>query len=82
MPTKTSQPRPALDSGPLPVEGRAEAASTAVGRAAWTPATWADALEASPFGEVATYDGRKGGQWPRVEPTATGSLLWHELARR
>jgi len=49
---------------------------------AWTPATWTDALEASPFGEVATYDGRKGGQWPRVEPTATGSLLWHELARR
>jgi cyclopropane fatty-acyl-phospholipid synthase-like methyltransferase len=48
---------------------------------AWTPATWADALQASPFGEVATYDGGKSGQWPRVEPTATGGLLWHELAR-
>lgn len=46
---------------------------------AWTPATWAAAIEASPFEEVATYDGGRKGQWPRVDATATGGLLWHEL---
>jgi hypothetical protein len=46
---------------------------------AWTPATWSDAIEASPFEEVATYDGGAKGNWPRVDPTATGGLLWHEL---
>jgi SAM-dependent methyltransferase len=46
---------------------------------AWTPDTWAQAIAGSPFAEVATYDaGRKDGR-PRVEPTATGGLLWHEL---
>jgi hypothetical protein len=46
---------------------------------AWTPATWAEAIEASPFEQVATYDGGTKGQWPRVDASATGGLLWHEL---
>ena len=46
---------------------------------AWTPATWAEAIEASPFELVATYDGGTEGHWPRVDATATGGLLWHEL---
>ena len=46
---------------------------------AWTPATWAEAIEASPFDLVATYDGGTKGEWPQVEATATGGLLWHEL---
>jgi hypothetical protein len=46
---------------------------------AWTPATWADAIAASPFDEVATYDGGSKGQWPRVDAFATGGLLWHGL---
>lgn len=46
---------------------------------AWTPAAWADAIAASPFEEVATYDGGTNGQWPRVDATAVGGLLWHEL---
>lgn len=46
---------------------------------AWTPPTWADAIAASPFEEVATYDGGAAETWPRVEPSATGGLLWHEL---
>jgi hypothetical protein len=46
---------------------------------AWTPATWAEAIAASPFQEVATYDGGRKGRWPRVDATATGGLLWHEL---
>lgn len=49
---------------------------------AWTPATWADAIAASPFEEVATYDGGRKGQWPRVDTSATGGLLWHELSPR
>lgn len=49
---------------------------------AWTPATWAAAIDASPFEEVATYDGGRKGQWPRVSPDATGGLLWHELLPR
>jgi hypothetical protein len=28
---------------------------------AWTPATWAQAIQASPFEEVATYDGGTKG---------------------
>ncbi len=47
---------------------------------AWTPATWAEAIGGSPFEEVATYDGGTKGQWPRVDATATGGLLWHELS--
>ena len=46
---------------------------------AWTPATWAEAIDASPFELVATYDGGTKGVWPRVDATATGGLLWHEL---
>jgi SAM-dependent methyltransferase len=49
---------------------------------AWTPVTWAEAITASAFEEVATYDGGARGQWPRVDATATGGLLWHELVRR
>jgi SAM-dependent methyltransferase len=49
---------------------------------AWTPATWAAAIDASPFEEVATYDAGRKGQWPRVPPDATGGLLWHELVAR
>jgi SAM-dependent methyltransferase len=48
---------------------------------AWTPHTWAEAIAASPFSEAATYDGGRQGRWPRVPPTSTGGLLWHELVR-
>jgi SAM-dependent methyltransferase len=48
---------------------------------AWTPATWAEAIAASPFSEAATYDGGRKGRWPRVPASATGGLLWHELVR-
>ena len=46
---------------------------------AWTPATWAAAIDASPFEEAATYDGGVRAERPRVGPEATGGLLWHEL---
>ena len=46
---------------------------------AWTPGTWAEAIEVSPFECVATYDRGTKGEWPRVDTTATGGLLWHEL---
>jgi len=49
---------------------------------AWTPATWAEAIAASPFEEAATYDGGTNAQWPQVDATATGGLLWHELVVR
>ena len=49
---------------------------------AWTPATWAEAIAASPFEEAATYDGAAEAEWPRVDATATGGLLWHELVVR
>jgi len=39
---------------------------------AWTPPTWAAAIDASPFEQVATYDGGSKGQWPQVGPGATG----------
>ena len=48
---------------------------------AWTPATWSDAIAASPFSEAVTYDGGRKGRWPRVPASATGGLLWHELVR-
>ena len=48
----------------------------------WMPETWARAIDASPFVEAATYDAGKKGERPLVDPTATGGLLWHELARR
>jgi SAM-dependent methyltransferase len=45
----------------------------------WTPETWRDAIAASPFSWAATYDGNEASR-PRVEQTATGGLLWHELS--
>jgi SAM-dependent methyltransferase len=49
----------------------------------WTPDTWRAAIDASPFEEVATYDGGVArDQWPEVGRDATGGLLWHELTRR
>jgi SAM-dependent methyltransferase len=49
---------------------------------AWTPDAWRSAIHASQFTQLATYDGVHKGLWPRVEPTATGGLLWHELERQ
>jgi SAM-dependent methyltransferase len=49
---------------------------------AWAPETWARAIAASPLAEVATFDAGKKGERPQVDPTATGGLLWHELALR
>jgi SAM-dependent methyltransferase len=49
----------------------------------WMPDTWQVAIDASPFEEVATYDGGVArDQWPEVGRDATGGLLWHELVRR
>jgi SAM-dependent methyltransferase len=49
----------------------------------WTPTTWRTAIEASPFDEVATYDGGVArDRWPEVGREATGGLLWHDLRRR
>jgi SAM-dependent methyltransferase len=45
----------------------------------WTPDTWAAAIDASPYAEVATYDGGGGGEQPLVTRNATGGLLWHEF---
>jgi SAM-dependent methyltransferase len=45
---------------------------------AWTPNTWAAAVEASPFESTATYDGGQEGR-PRVDRRSAGRLLWHEL---
>jgi SAM-dependent methyltransferase len=49
---------------------------------AWTPDAWRSAINASQFTQLATYDGARKDLWPRVEPTATGGLLWHELKRQ
>jgi SAM-dependent methyltransferase len=50
---------------------------------AWTPETWRAAIDASPFEEVATYDGGVArDRWPEVGADATGGLLWHDLVRR
>ncbi len=47
----------------------------------WTPASWRDVIDASPFTERATYDGGvRKDEWPRGGRDATGGLLWHELA--
>jgi SAM-dependent methyltransferase len=45
----------------------------------WMPDTWAAAIAASPFDQVATHDAGKKGERPLVGPDATGGLLWHEL---
>ena len=46
--------------------------------AAWTPAAWRQAIDASPFVESAAYDGGESGR-PRIELEQGGGLLWHEL---
>ena len=48
----------------------------------WKPDTWAAAIDASPFEEVATYDAGKRGERPLVGRDATGGLLWHQLVPR
>jgi SAM-dependent methyltransferase len=45
---------------------------------AWTSSTWREAIEASPFAELAAYDGSESGR-PRVELEHGGGLMWHEL---
>lgn len=45
---------------------------------AWTSSTWRAAIAASPFTEVATYDGNDRER-PEVELGRGGGLLWHEL---
>lgn len=45
---------------------------------AWTPATWREAIAASPFTELAAYDGSESGR-PEVELEHGGGLMWHEL---
>jgi SAM-dependent methyltransferase len=47
----------------------------------WTPERWAELVDASPFQEVAMYDGSEPGR-PRVAPGTRGGLLWHELRTR
>ncbi len=47
----------------------------------WTPSAWREAIAASPFEEVATYDGGEDA-WPEVGSNATGGLLWHDLLAR
>ncbi len=46
----------------------------------WTTETWGAAVAASPFEWTAVYDGTSPGR-PRLEFSATGGLLWHELVR-
>jgi SAM-dependent methyltransferase len=48
----------------------------------WKPDTWVEAIDASPFEEVATYDAGKRGERPLVGRDATGGLLWHQLVPR
>jgi SAM-dependent methyltransferase len=45
---------------------------------AWTPETWAAAVAASPFDEVAAYDGALLER-PAVPVGTPGPLMWHEL---
>src|SRR5262249_29922507 len=47
----------------------------------WTPATWAAAIETSPFEQTAAYDGDAPG-WPMVDQGRPRRLLWHELTSR
>jgi SAM-dependent methyltransferase len=47
---------------------------------AWTWGAWDETIAASPFEEVAVYDGNQLDR-PRVERGAYGGLLWHELMR-
>jgi SAM-dependent methyltransferase len=45
---------------------------------AWTPASWARVVDASPFEVAAVYDAEKPGR-ARVDRGSAGRLLWHEL---
>ena len=45
---------------------------------AWTSAAWRETIRASPFVEVATYDGSESGR-PQIELERGGGLIWHEL---
>jgi SAM-dependent methyltransferase len=45
---------------------------------AWTPSTWRAAIAASPFTELAAYDGAESGR-SEVELEHGGGLMWHEL---
>jgi SAM-dependent methyltransferase len=45
---------------------------------AWTSSTWREAIAASPFTELAAYDGSDRGR-PKVELEHGGGLMWHEL---
>lgn len=47
----------------------------------WTPSSWHEAIDRSPFREAATYDAGQRGARRRVGADATGGLLWHHLAR-
>jgi SAM-dependent methyltransferase len=46
----------------------------------WTPESWRTVIAASPFEQVAAYDGNVRER-PRVELEQGGGLLWHELVR-
>jgi len=45
---------------------------------AWTSPTWRAAIAASPFTEVAAYDGGEKER-PKIELEQGGGLIWHEL---
>jgi hypothetical protein len=45
---------------------------------AWTSSTWRAAIAASPFAELAAYDGNEKDR-PQVELEHGGGLMWHEL---
>jgi SAM-dependent methyltransferase len=47
---------------------------------AWTPRTWAAAVEVSPFVQTAAYDGGDPAR-PATAMGRPGHLLWHELTR-
>lgn len=44
----------------------------------WTPESWQDAIAASPFTQVAQYDGELSER-PKVKLGQPGNLMWHEL---
>lgn len=44
----------------------------------WDPDAWRQTVAASPFAQVACYDGELAGR-PPVEPERGGGYLWHEL---
>ena len=46
---------------------------------AWTSSAWRAAIAASPFTQVAAYDGGDRSR-PEVELEHGGGLMWHELA--